>query len=282
MRDVRWTGTALYVKDDDGTAFLVTARHVLRVDEMARLHSFRYRPQGPGESEPSNSWMDEGLSRLEAEQEERWIAPAIFRVPRFTGVARDEQLPYSVGHMLGWLNTGPSAGHAYTYSASELDLAVISLSRARRNRSAEEFLDAMIAEGYEPIPTSLIADGPSGVGADIFTMGFPGTATVGYRSLHPASQVWQSSQMSLPVASWGRVAMDHEALPHFWADMTIYPGNSGGPVVEDGRLVGVVSSQAVVDGVRVPFARVVKTAEVLRLLDVQREKDRRAGEWGAR
>jgi CBS domain-containing protein len=39
--------------------------------------------------------------------------------------------------------------------------------------------------------------------------------------------------------------MVHHILPFFWADMSIYPGNSGGPVVEDGKLVGVVSAQAV-------------------------------------
>ena len=34
--------------------------------------------------------------------------------------------------------------------------------------------------------------------------------------------------------------MLHNTLPFFWADMSIYPGNSGGPVVANDRLVGIV------------------------------------------
>jgi CBS domain-containing protein len=52
-------------------------------------------------------------------------------------------------------------------------------------------------------------------------------------------------------------------------------GNSGGPVVEDGRLVGIVSAQAIVEGTRVPFARAIKSHYVNPLMSEQQEKDKR-------
>jgi S1-C subfamily serine protease len=74
--------------------------------------------------------------------------------------------------------------------------------------------------------------------------------------------------------------MLHDALPFFWADMSIYPGNSGGPVVADGRLVGIVSAQAMlpIDDLpdvhtSIPFARIIKARFVQALLEEQEKRD---------
>jgi S1-C subfamily serine protease len=76
--------------------------------------------------------------------------------------------------------------------------------------------------------------------------------------------------------------MLHEGLPFFWVDMSIFPGNSGGPLIEKDRLVGVVSAQATVpiDDVpnvrtRIPFGRIIKSKFVHTLLEMQEKKDRR-------
>ncbi len=76
--------------------------------------------------------------------------------------------------------------------------------------------------------------------------------------------------------------MLHDALPFFWADISIFPGNSGGPLVANDRLVGVVSAQATlpIDDVpdvrtRIPFGRIIKTKFVRNLLELQEQKDRR-------
>jgi len=70
--------------------------------------------------------------------------------------------------------------------------------------------------------------------------------------------------------------MCHPALPFFWADISIYPGNSGGPVIEDDKVVGIVSAQAIWEDARIPFARVIRMEHVRPLLDEQRRKD---SEW---
>jgi hypothetical protein len=96
--------------------------------------------------------------------------------------------------------------------------------------------------------------------------------------LPPALLHWGSRHVSLPTFSFGRVAMLHELLPHFWGDLTIYPGNSGGPVIENESLVGVVVQQAVLrepngQPQRVPFCKAIKCKYLKELLAQQIEKD---------
>ena len=80
--------------------------------------------------------------------------------------------------------------------------------------------------------------------------------------------------------------MLHDKLPFFWADISVYPGNSGGPVVANDRLVGVVMAQEKIpidnssdvekapDGyVRIPFGRIIKTRYVRPLIEEQEQKD---------
>lgn len=159
----------------------------------------------------------------------------------------------------------------YSMSSPAEDLAVISLQREQR------FTEDLLAAGYEPIDIDDVAEGPSAEGAEVVSVGYPeATAVVGTQQLHPARRHWASSAISLPVFSFGRVAMSHPRFPFFWADLSIYPGNSGGPVIEEDQLVGIVSAQATVDGTRIPFARVVRAERLRPLLDEQRSKD---AEW---
>jgi hypothetical protein len=66
--------------------------------------------------------------------------------------------------------------------------------------------------------------------------------------------------------------------------MSIFPGNSGGPIIWKDRLVGVVSAQATVpiDGVlsvstRIPFGKIIKSQFARTLLGMQTEKDEQFG-----
>jgi S1-C subfamily serine protease len=201
------------------------------------------------------------------------IFSIIFRVPSL-----DEALAKR-DHREFLMNLGAGASFTvpYTFSAPDLDLALISLDQ-RDTR----FADELTSLGFVPLDSDDIADGPDSEGQEVFTVGFPSsTALLGQVSQHPASAHWSSSHFSLPVSSFGRVSMLHKALPFFWADMSIYPGNSGGPVVGNDRLVGIVSAQAMlsIDEVptirtRIPFGRITKTSFVHALIEVQEKKDR--------
>jgi bifunctional N-acetylglucosamine-1-phosphate-uridyltransferase/glucosamine-1-phosphate-acetyltransferase GlmU-like protein len=71
--------------------------------------------------------------------------------------------------------------------------------------------------------------------------------------------------------------------------MSIYPGNSGGPVIENDKLVGIILGQPMEErksqpheavniefkiDIPVSFGRIIKAEYVWELLKIQEEKDR--------
>jgi hypothetical protein len=263
IRDVRYLGTAIFVEYKEGS-YLVTARHVLTDADDART----YYGTIPDAAEILI---------------ENWIYPIVFRVPSLTEVLQST-LPVATIERSFLMNLGAGVPqyHSYTFSDPSKDLAVISLNREGQQ---QRFRDELLAKGYVPLPWDYVGDHPSAEGAAVAAVGFPDTISVlGELPLTASVAMWASAAVSQPVFSWGHVGMRHEELPFFWADLTIYPGNSGGPVIElandvnlsspqIGKLVGVVSEQAVVEEVRVPFAKVTNAGAIRSLLDIQRTKD---------
>jgi S1-C subfamily serine protease len=269
-RDLRYHGTALFLAHKE-RRYLLTARHVV-FDEASALREFKE------EVERTASWPEHMRGSLVQSAKDRAsekVFSIIFRVPSL-----DEMLKYGAeAHREFLMNLGAGASFTvpYTFSSPEIDLALISLDQ-RDSRFANQLLQL----GHEPLGSNDIHDEPSGEGAEVFTVGFPSsTALIGQISQHPASAHWASSHFSLPVSAFGRVSMMHDQLPFFWVDMSIYPGNSGGPLIEGDKLVGVVSAQATlpIEAVpdvrtRIPFGKIMKTKYVRDLLNVQEQKDR--------
>lgn len=111
-----------------------------------------------------------------------------------------------------------------------------------------EFDKELKNEKYKPITFDDIAwDEQIKVGREVFAIGFPGAVSNldeepvrqmnGNRFNHPVS--------SLPMTSWGRVGMSHPESVLTYVDISVYPGNSGGPIVDasTGKLLGIVSAQ---------------------------------------
>lgn len=268
-RDIRSHGTALFLAHA-GRRYLLTARHVVW-DERSAKRELKVEAQR-ALSRPEH--MRQHLLESAVERAQNNIFSIIFRVPSIDEVIAKKQ------DRAFLMNLGAGAPFTvpYTFSDPVLDLALISLDQ----RDAR-FADELQSLGFVPIPSEDIADGPDSEGQDIFSVGFPSsTALIGQVSLHPASAHWSSSHFSVPVSSFGKVSMLHDELPFFWADMSIFPGNSGGPLIANDRLVGVVSAQATlpIDDVpdvrtRIPFGQIIKTQFVRNLLEVQEQKDRR-------
>jgi len=270
-RDLRYHGTALFISHNE-RRYLLTARHVL-FDEVSAKREYEE------ELERAQSWPENSRQHILHSANERAlnnIFSIVFRVPSL-----DEVLHKGAeSHREFLMNLGAGASFTvpYTFSSPELDLALVSL-----DQRDSKFADQLIELGYAPIPSDLIDESPSSEGTDIFTVGFPSaTALIGQVSQHQASAHWSSSHFSLPVFAFGKVSMLHEDLPFYWCDMSIFPGNSGGPVIENGRLVGVVSAQATlpIDEVpnvkmRIPFGKIIKTSYVNELLHIQEQKDSR-------
>ncbi|WP_428384143.1 S1 family peptidase [Nevskia ramosa] len=267
-RDVRSQGTALFLIHE-GRRYLLTARHVVfdpldakrEIDDDARRNMFQ--------SEEQRSISSPYAKRNAAD----CISKIIFRVSSLNEVVAGGR----GNAFLMNLKAGHAESRPYVFTGEDLDLALISL-----DRNDARFADELLVRGFSPIDFSYVDAGPLYEGQDVFTVGFPGpTAPIGTMNLSLPERNWASETCSLPVSSFGKVAMTHDLLNYFWADMSIYPGNSGGPTIADGRLVGVVVGNAklAIDQVpdvwtRIPFAKVIKTGPVFAMLEelIRRDK----------
>jgi hypothetical protein len=215
-RDLRYHGTAIFLANGP-RRYLLTARHVLW-DEHAAKHEYEE------EVRRAQNWPEPYLQSVRESALNR-IFGIIFRVPSLNEVMKSAPEP-NRGFLMN-LGAGTSYSVPYIFSVPELDLAIISL-----DQRDSAFADELVAYGYAPITLADIGEEPTAEGSDIYTVGFPSsTALIGQMRLHPAVAHWRSSFFSLPTFSFGKVSMLHNALQFFWADMSIYPGNSGGPVI---------------------------------------------------
>lgn len=277
-RDMRARGTAIFLRHE-GSRFLVTARHVLHDPRMAEAHMRKLdMPVSPEAPE----WWQQETERLRREREELYIHPVIFRVPTLDEALRASSPSDVDQEFLMNLSAGGPSMAPYTYSVPEIDLAIISLDQ--RTGMGRAFADDLEASGHVPVDSSVLASAVPGDGTEVMAVGYPDSVSVlGQRPRTEATAHWSSSHVSLPVVSFGKVAMVHNALPFLWADISIYPGNSGGPLVEGDRLAGIVSQQATVPvegvegtdagDVRIPFARVIRAELLTQLLHEQLRKD---------
>ncbi len=264
-RDVRSQGTALFISHNS-KRYLLTARHVLH-DTISAERRFQE------EVKVSKSWSDPAYILKSAEvTKQNTIYSIIFRVPSIN------EIKYYVGSKFPEFLMNLAAGTQYTlpYSfSSDVDLAIISLDREM------SFLEELLNLGYEPISSADISGEPTEEGSKVFTVGFPAATSVILKiSQDPALTNWSSSYRSIPVFAFGRVAMLHEELPFYWVDMSIYPGNSGGPVIEENKLVGIISGQATlsIDSnpdlvTRIPFGEIIKAKYIWDLIQAQEKKD---------
>lgn len=270
-RDIRYHGTAIFLVHNK-RRYLVSARHVLWDKYSAK----REYQEEIDRTQDQQTQLPEILREHLDQRYMDNIFKMIFRVPSL-----DEVLQGTFDNKRSFLmnlGAGTSFTVPYTFSKPELDLAVVSLDQRERN---SRFADNLISIGYKPITLDDINEGPSKEGTEVFTVGFPSsTALLGQIRRPPALTNWSSSYFSIPTFSFGRVSMLHDSIPFFWIDMSIYPGNSGGPVIEGNKFVGIVSGQPTIPveeseklRTRIPFGKVIKTKFIADLLSIQEKKD---------
>ncbi|WP_179221549.1 S1 family peptidase [Sphingobacterium cellulitidis] len=266
-RDIRYSGTAIFFEHNGGR-YLITARHVVLDNDSSQLilneEIKKHLDSGtPFETNHLKEIIDNNIFKI------------IFKVPTYDEIVRGE----TSEEFLMNLGAGPSRLSPYTFSNKETDLAIISLN----NRNSR-FADDLMAKGYDPINLEDLDFDEHNEGEDIFSVGYPAsTSTLGENILTEAEKHWSSSIFSLPVSSFGKIAMNHPDLDFFWADISIYPGNSGGPLISNDKLIGIVVSQPSIRVEntnqllynRIPFGKIIKIKKIRELLEIQIEKDKR-------
>ncbi len=171
--------------------------------------------------------------------------------------------------------------------SQENDIAIISL----RGRLGEIFtkifwnepilVEELFLLGYQPVLAEELGLEPSQEGVDVFTVGFPShISQVGIRNeIIEKYDLFFSTDISLPCFTFGKISMVSPDLPYFWGDLRVYRGNSGCPVIEDDKIVGIVTHDAVIEEKNtlnnVPFAKATKAKYIIEMLEEQMKKDER-------
>ncbi len=137
-------------------------------------------------------------------------------------------------------STGYGPASPVFLSEDVTDIGIISL-QATLTRFLIETLEE---DGYVPITMSDIDTSIKILtGDNIAAIGYPDISRIGF---FQKRNEYQSNVVVLPVSTYGNVAMTHEQLPYLIGDITVYPGNSGGPVIKNNKLVGIVSGQVLI------------------------------------
>ncbi|WP_238749961.1 S1 family peptidase [Neolewinella maritima] len=252
LEEYSTTGTAIYFYSND-QKLLLSADHVLRVP----LYEY-------GVFDNSGNPYNKRLLK--------YVLPPMIRIlPRFKSyadtlyefkdftVVREDIFDYT-----GIITRWPDA-----------DLTLWNLTDLIDN-----FDSTRIDEEYDPIDISnLLYPKVPDIGTRIFAIGFP----VSVSNLH-AEKFYGSDgtllpkpNLTLPMTSWGRVGLSNPEFGFTYVDISVYPGNSGGPVIDidSGKLIGIVSSQSseqvMYNGSptflrhRIPFATIVNTIGISQL-----------------
>jgi len=156
----------------------------------------------------------------------------------------------------------------FVFSSNKEDIGIISFQKA----SHRTILTYMKQEGCVPIPIQSIntAD-EDNTGDKVSTMGFPALPGPGQDD---------------PVVSNGTITSYVKTSASFNVDLNVYPGNTGGPVIENNKLIGILSFQSGIstniDAAMHPYqkaasATAIKISSILPLLKELQEHERTAG-----
>lgn len=278
-RDIRFQGTAIFLKYND-RHYLITARHVL-FDEISAERDWAV-------AEKKLLALPPDARRISLEyairNKENQIFNIIFRVSSINEISAGPDI--TDNNFLMNLGAGPIDMCPYTFSNPDIDLAIISLDQRNKN-----FVNKMLSIGYEAINLDDITDAPSSEGVNIFTVGYPSFSAF-KTNMDETFTHWASGFVSVPNFAFGKVSMLHDSLYFFWCDLSVYPGFSGSPIVENDKLVGIVSQQKSIPvdkvvknnnrfnlipdpsiQVRIPFGQIIKSKYVKSLLEEQIKKD---------
>jgi len=161
------------------------------------------------------------------------------------------------------LTTGLTRYKPFVLSSDKEDLVIISFQK----NDYKTNLVYMKQVGVVAVPIQAIAQmNGSEVSGDVFTVGFP---TI-------------SGSKKAQVSN-GKIVSANKQASNFKVDMAVYPGNSGGPVIKNDKLIGILSYQAGIitniDAALHPFAKAnsataIKASVILPLLKKLQENEK--------
>lgn len=163
----------------------------------------------------------------------------------------------------------------YIFAPNGLDLAILNLDNRDVGWDKPETLQKM---GFIPIDISDV-DTLCEVHKDqlIYSIGYTGEiAPIGKKRLTKDQLITESDIVSLPVISQGAIGDDYSDSNYFGGKILAYHGNSGGAIVSNDKLIGIVSGglrkPELLDASNLPTyltleLKVIKLTQLISLLD---------------
>jgi hypothetical protein len=129
-----------------------------------------------------------------------------------------------------------------TLSTPDIDLGIIALDRVGPENQGPNFLNFLLNQGYRPIDiTDVDLSCTLASGDEIWAMGYPIESVQMVNNIPPAIAFWQSPLITRTFISRGTVNDTNPRPGIFYADVFVYHGFSGGPIIFNGKLVGIIS-----------------------------------------
>jgi hypothetical protein len=128
---------------------------------------------------------------------------------------------------------------SYIFSSDDDDIAIVCLDV---DPQGIQFWKTLDKRGYIPIKSDDI-DTKCKIKPNqkIICIGYPqDISVVDVKNLPIGAFVWQSFQITTPILTHGVISDIIQDKNYFFGDTFVYHGNSGGPVVSNNKLVGIV------------------------------------------
>ena len=119
------------------------------------------------------------------------------------------------------------------------DLCIVDLDACKNGK---DFTGTLYQTGYIPVSvTDININCSVRVKQDILAIGYPDEAVFDYAASLPQTEILRkSNRVSLPVVTKGQIASVSDTSNYFDSNIFVYKGNSGGPVIANNQLVGIV------------------------------------------
>ena len=119
------------------------------------------------------------------------------------------------------------------------DLCIVDLDAGKNGK---EFTGTLYQTGYIPVSvTDININCSIRTKQDILAIGYPDEAVFDYSASLPQADILRkSNRVSLPMVTKGQIASVSDTSNYFDSNIFVYKGNSGGPVIANNQLVGIV------------------------------------------
>jgi hypothetical protein len=213
------SGTAIYIEDGNNR-YLITAKHVVYDKNYTSRHLF---------------FTKENLQIRSHEYFEKLNSSISVKTP-FSLFFKGKYNTFKIPDV-----NQDSATRPFKFSNDDLDIAIISL----QSKMTYQLRELLETDGCKPISIKNIDTSDNHlVGEDIFAIGYPAFSTLGKILMQDKSI---NEDVVLPLTTFGKTALYSPSLYYFIADVTVNPGNSGGPIIRNNKIIGIASQQMLVD-----------------------------------